>query len=126
MKKYVTFTLFLTLAVSLALFNSCRKKKDTIARITVLDAENNVVPEAQVILFGQSTTDPMQEVVRRDTAMTNTSGVATFNYNDVYQLGQAGVAVLNIRATKGGLVGTGIIQIEQEKENTARVFIQAN
>ncbi len=126
MKKYVTFTLFLTLAVSLALFNSCRKKKDTIARITVLDAENNIVPEAQVILFGQSTTDPMQEVVRRDTAMTNTSGVATFNYNDVYQLGQAGVAVLNIRATKGGLVGTGIIQIEQEKENTARVFIQAN
>lgn len=125
MKKYIILTLLLTTAFAVT-FSSCRKKKDTIARITVLDAENKVVPEAQVILFGQSTTDPMQEVVRRDTAMTNTSGVATFNYNDVYQLGQAGVAVLNIRATKGGLVGTGIIQIKEEVENTAKVYIQPN
>lgn len=125
MKKYIILTLFLATALTVTL-SSCRKKKDTIARITVLDAENKVVPEAQVILFGQSTTDPMQEVVRRDTAMTNTSGVATFNYNDVYQLGQAGVAVLNIRATKGGLVGTGIIQIKEEVENTAKVYIQPN
>ena len=123
MKKYLSISLFAVLAFTLV-FTSCRKKKDTIARITVFDTEDKVVAGAQVILFGQSTTDPMQEVVRRDTAITNTSGVATFNYNDVYQLGQAGVAVLNIRATKDGLVGTGIIQIKEEKENTARVFLQ--
>lgn len=123
MKKYLSISLFAILALSL-LFSSCRKKKDTIARITVYDTEDKVVSDAQVILFGQSTTDPMQEVVRRDTAFTNTSGVATFNYNDVYQLGQAGVAVLNIRATKDGLVGTGIIQIKEEEENTASVFLQ--
>lgn len=125
MKKHITYTLILTMLFSVAFLSSCRKKKDTIARITVLDAENNVVSEAQVILFGQSTTDPMQEVIRRDTAITNTSGVATFNYNEVYELGQVGVAVLNIEATKGGLVGTGIIQIKEEEDNSATVFIQA-
>ena len=123
MKKYLSISIFALIAFSLV-FSSCRKKKDTIARITVFDTEEKVVSGAEVILFGQSTTDPMQEVVRRDTAVTNTSGVATFNYKDVYQLGQAGVAVLNIRASKDGLVGTGIIQIKEEEENTARVFLQ--
>jgi hypothetical protein len=125
MKKYILFTAVATLLVSsLALMNSCRKKGDTIARITVRDTANMLVPGAEVILYGQSTTDPIQPVVRRDTAFTNSSGVAVFNYNDVYQLGQAGVAVLNISARKGNLFGSGIIKIEEEKENTASVFIQ--
>ena len=82
------------------------------------------MPGATVILYGESTTDPIQPVVRRDTTTTNTSGVATINYNDVYQLGQAGVAVLNISAEKGDLYGEGIIKIEEEQENTVTVFIQ--
>lgn len=83
-----------------------------------------LVPNARVILFGQSTTDPIQPVVLRDTAFTNSSGVATFLFNDVYQLGQAGVAVLNIAASRGNLNGQGIIKIVEEVENTATVFIQ--
>jgi hypothetical protein len=104
--------------------NSCRKKADTIAKVTVRDTANVLVPGATVILYGESTTDPIQPVVRRDTVTTNSSGVATVNYNDVYQLGQAGVAVLNISAEKGALYGEGIIKIEQEEESTATVFIQ--
>lgn len=111
--------------MSLALsFGACRKKEDTVARITVRDTANILVPNARVILFGQSTTDPIQPVVLRDTAFTNSSGVATFLFNDVYQLGQAGVAVLNISVSKGNLKGQGIIKIEEEVENTATVFIQ--
>jgi len=103
---------------------SCRKKADTVARITVRDTANMVVVGAQVILYGKSTTDPIQSVKLRDTAITNTSGIATFNFNETYQLGQAGVAVLDIRASKDGMVGEGIIKIDEEEENTATVFVQ--
>lgn len=125
MKNYILFTGFAVLlgAMSLSL-NSCNKKEDTIAKITVIDTANAKVPNARVILYGTSTETPAKPVIRRDTAYTNSSGVAIFNYNDVYQMGQAGVAVLNISAKKDNLKGEGIIKIEEEKTNTETVFIQ--
>ncbi len=125
MKKNTLFSTLSVLVIALMLvFSACRKKADTIAQVTVRDNGNALVSNARVILFGQSTTDPIQPVVRRDTAFTNESGVATFNYNDVYQLGQAGVAVLNITAEKDDMFGQGIIKVEQEEVSTATVFIQ--
>lgn len=125
MKKYIiAFSILSIVAASVSSLTSCRKKGDTIAKITVRDTANVLVPGATVILYGESTTDPIQPVVRRDTTETNSSGVATINYNDVYQLGQAGVAVLNISAEKGDLYGEGIIKIEEETENSVTVFIQ--
>jgi hypothetical protein len=59
-----------------------------------------------------------------DTTTTNTSGEARFNFNDVYQLGQAGVAVLNIEASANGLSGEGIIKVEQETTSEETVFVQ--
>ncbi|PWH85604.1 hypothetical protein DIT68_08170 [Brumimicrobium oceani] len=103
---------------------SCNKKEDTIAKVKVLDTANAIVVGARVILYGTSTKVPVEPVIRRDTAFTNTSGIAIFNYNDVYQTGQAGVAVLDIDAKKDDLKGKGIIKIEQETENVATVFIQ--
>ena len=58
-----------------------------------------------------------------DTAYTNQEGKARFSFNDVYQLGQAGVVVLNIRAKSGTDVGDGIIKIEEEVENVETVYI---
>ena len=125
MKKHILITTSLTLfLVSLVVFSSCRTKGDTIARITVRDNANMLVPNARVILFGASTTVPIQPVVRRDTAFTNSTGVAVFNYNDIYQLGQAGFAVLDIIVSKDNMTGSGIIKVEEEKENTQTVFIQ--
>lgn len=125
MKKYIYLTGFLMIAFAMSFsFGSCRKKGDTIAKVTVRDTANVLVPNARVVLYGVSTTTPQQPVVRRDTTFTNSSGVAIFNYNEVYQLGQAGVAVLNISAVKGDLFGEGIIKIEEEVENTATVFVQ--
>lgn len=125
MKKHILITTSLTLLLaSLVVFSSCRTKGDTIARITVRDPANMLVPNARVILFGASTTDPIQPVVRRDTAFTNSTGVAVFNYNDIYQLGQAGFAVLDIIVIKDNMTGSGIIKVEEEKENTQTVFIQ--
>lgn len=125
MKRHIIITASVTLFLaSIVVFSSCRKKGETIARITVRDTSSMLVPDARVILYGTSTTDPIQPVVRRDTSYTNSTGVATFNYNDIYQLGQAGFAVLDIVVTKDNLSGSSIIKVEEEKENTQTVFIQ--
>ena len=105
-------------------FSGCRKKKDTIAVITVLDINNEPVAGAEVVLYGESTINQPANVVLYDTITSNISGEARFNFNDVYQLGQAGVAVLNIEASKDGAVGQGIIKVEQETISEETVFIQ--
>lgn len=102
----------------------CRKKEDTIAEITVRDAANQAVAGARVVIYGQSTTNQPANVVLYDTTMTNAAGVATFNFNDEYQLGQAGVAVLNIDVQKNALTGQGIIKVEQEVTSEETVFVQ--
>ncbi len=110
--------------IGLSVSVSCRKKKDTIAIIYVKDVADQPVAGARVVLYGQSTTGQPSSVVLYDTTQSNSSGEAKFNFNDVYQLGQAGVAVLNIEAYKDGAIGEGIIKIEQETTSTATVYIQ--
>lgn len=117
--------LIIGIAVSgILLTTSCRKKKDTIAKIYVRDAANTPVAGCRVILKGVSTTNNPGSVELYDTTMTNASGEAIFNFNDEYKLGQAGVAVLNIEAKKDALFGSGIIKIEEEVTNEETVFIQ--
>ena len=122
-KRFITLGFF-ALLISVVSFG-CRKKEDTIAEITVRNASNQVVAGAKVTLKGESTTNnTTQNVVLSKTSTTNSAGVATFDFNDTYQLGQAGVAVLNIEAEQGGLTGEGIIKIEEETTNTETVYIQ--
>lgn len=121
MKKII---LFLVVATSIISLGSCRKKKDTIANIYVLNATYEPQQNAMVILYGTNTAGTPQQVAVFDTAYTNASGMASFNYNDIYQLGQAGVAVLDIKAQKQNMIGQGIIKIEAEKVNEETVFIQ--
>ncbi len=121
-KRTLLFAFVAVLGVALS--SGCRKKADTIAIIYVRDVANQLVSGAQVVLYGQSTTNQPANVVLYDTTTSNTSGVAKFNFNDVYQLGQAGVAVLNIEASFAGAAGQGIIKIEQEVTSTETVFIQ--
>ena len=111
--------------VSAAAFVGCRKKGETIAKIYVRDASTNVgVPGARVVLYGQSTTNQPSSVTLFDTTLTNSAGEAVFNFDDVYQLGQAGVAVLNIDVSKDGMAGQGIIKVEEETTSEETVFIQ--
>jgi hypothetical protein len=111
-------------AFCLAFANSCVKKEDTLAKIEVRDENNSLVEQAMVVLHGTSTCNCPSQVVVYDTAYTNAAGIATFNYNEIYQLGQAGVAVLDIEAYKGNRQGQGIIKIEAEKTNEETVIIQ--
>lgn len=121
MNKLIYLASFGFLILSL---NACVKKEDTIAKIEVRDESNNLVEEAMVVLHGTSTCNCPSQVVVYDTAFTNAAGIATFNYNEIYQLGQAGVAVLDIEAYKGNRQGQGIIKIEAEKTNEETVIIQ--
>lgn len=116
--------IILSFGLLLAVAYSCVKKEDTIAKIEVRDENNNLVEEAMVVLHGTSTCNCPSQVVVYDTAFTNAAGIATFNYNEIYQLGQAGVAVLDIEAYKGNRQGQGIIKIEAEKTNEESVIIQ--
>ncbi|MFT5779202.1 MAG: hypothetical protein ACI837_002159 [Crocinitomicaceae bacterium] len=122
LNKFFTFSLFVLLVT--VTFVSCRKKEETIAVIKVRDASNQVVAGATVIVYGQSTTNQPASVTLYDTTTTNSAGDAIFNFDEVYQLGQAGVAVLNIDVTKGALAGQGIIKVEQETTTTEAVFVQ--
>ena len=111
-------------AVTLVSLTSCRKKLDTIAHIYVKDETNASVSNAMVVLYGTNTQSTPQQVAVYVTAYTNAHGLASFNYNELYQLGQAGVAVLDIKAQKGNKVGQGIIKIEPEMVNEETVYIQ--
>lgn len=122
MKKSLFFVFIAGLG--LALSSGCRKKADTIAIINVMNVANQPVSGAQVVLYGKSTTNQPANVVLYDTTLTNSDGKAVFNFNDVYQLGQAGVAILNIEATLNTAVGEGIIKVEEETTSEETVFIQ--
>jgi len=88
----------LSLVLMLVVIQACVKKEDTIAKIEVRNENNELVEQAMVVLHGTSTCNCPSQVVVYDTAYTNAAGIATFNYNEIYQLGQAGVAVLDIEA----------------------------
>jgi hypothetical protein len=123
MKILFNKTLIILSVFSLLLNVGCRKKKDTIATVTVTyKATGEAVENAKVSL---SPSNPSQQVDERvnKTENTNSSGVAYFNYNDLYQLGAAGVCILNVKAVKDASSGTGIIKIEEEKTTSAGVNI---
>lgn len=106
------------------MISGCNKKKDTIAKIYVRDAANQPVSGCQVVLYGVSTENKPANVNLFDTTQTNSSGEAIFNMNEVYKKGMAGVAILNIDARKNGLIGQGIIKVEEEVTSEATVYIQ--
>ncbi len=122
LNKLVIFGLLL--AVGTFAFVGCRKKKDTVAEITVRNSAGSGVPGARVVLYPVgSQQGSVINVDIYDTAYTNQEGVARFTFNEEYQLGQAGVVVLNIRATSGSDVGQGIIKIEEEVETKETVYL---
>lgn len=121
MKSLVFLSLIVIFAA--ASISGCRKKKDTLAHIYVKNNTNQSVDNAMVVLYGTNTAGTPQQVAVFDTSYTNVEGLATFNFNEIYQLGQAGVAVLDIKAQKLNQIGIGIIKIEAEKLNEETVVI---
>ena len=112
--------IFLTIS-----FQSCRKKGETIAKIKIINTDGEIVPNAEVILFGEPTLSSHNEMIIRDTLYTKADGYAVFNFDKNYNLGQAGIFVLNIKVSnEASLIGEGIIKVEQEKTSEETVIIQ--
>ena len=109
--------LFTALIVLVFSFTSCYKKKDTIANVTVMNANNDPVVGAEVRLFYGVSADSARI---DELGTTGGDGIATFNFNELYKSGQAGFAVLDIYV-QGVLVG--IIKIEEEKTSDETVII---
>lgn len=104
----------------------CRKKKDTIVNIYVKNASNEFVAGATVRLVAEPTqgqNGAIMEEWQNFNTQTNSSGMASFNFNEIYELGQAGVAVANVEATKDGATGYGVVKVEQETTSEETVFL---
>ncbi len=107
--------------------NSCGKQGDTIAKIKVISiSDSSPINNATVIL------DPDNEVLEHKPniikeATTNSNGEASFNYNELYRRGTAGLFVLEVRveATINGVPteAEGIIKIEEETTSEATIEI---
>lgn len=121
-KRLGVFTLLIAL---FALTNiGCRKKKDTIAEVIVRNSAGAVVSGATVQLYPKPSPGYENNALLWEfETTTNSAGVASFNFNEIYQLGQAGVVVAHIKAHQGGNSGTGVIKVEEETTSVATVFI---
>lgn len=114
MKNIQKFGLVMMLFVAVSVvFSSCYKKKDTIAVVTVVDGSDAPVAGAEVILDWYEAdslgSEPREDLMQ--TATTDGSGKASFNYNELYKSGQAGVFVLDVIVNG---VNVGIIKVEEE------------
>jgi len=104
----------------------CKKKEDTIAVVIVKNNANQTISGASVILKAQGTTSEPNSInteIYPMSGITNDQGRATFDFNQVYQLGQAGVAVLSIEVVAGSETGQGVIKVEQEQTTEEIVFV---
>ena len=111
--------------VLVASLNSCRKEAPTVAKIKVVDTSGTAIPDARVRLYATPTIDVHGALVIDDTLFTDIEGFATFDYTDMYNLGQAGFAVLDIEANSGDTIyGEGIIKIETEETSEETVVVQ--
>lgn len=116
--RKLSVLLFSIIAISFA-FSACYRKKDTIARVTVVNASGSPVGGASVRLYYEDTLDPRENLEQTNT--TDASGQATFNYNDLFKSGQAGFAILDIDVN--GITKVGIIRIEEETTSEETVSI---
>ena len=122
--------LFVIVAIAVAqTFISCRKKKETIAHVYVRDETDKPVNDATVVLYGTTTGNPLGGNGPgfgnfKDTVQTSSSGLAVFNLSEIYQAGQAGVAILDVKAYKLNRLGTGLIKIEPETISEQSIIIQ--
>lgn len=126
----LTFTKTLVITscfAAISLIVGCKKDKETIATVTVVNEDGEAVPGATVRLYSEPSTfpPPAGSELRFDTlGVTNGTGKVTINFSEFYKKGQAGFAVLDIQVCKGSQAGVGIIKIEEEETTEEKVIIE--
>lgn len=116
----------LSILLVLFVFAACKKEKDTLAVITVVDVDGQPVEQALVRLYPEPTVEGANqgELIDEVEQFTDAAGQTVFDFSSYYELGQAGFAVLNIEAIRDTLMAEGIIKIDPEVTNEETVIIQ--
>ena len=101
--------------IGISTLSSCKKESPTVAKIKVVDTSGAAFPNAMVRLYPTPTGQAPGAIIIDDTSYTKIDGYASFDYTDMFNLGQAGFAVLDVEVRSGdSLSGEGIIKIEEE------------
>jgi hypothetical protein len=104
---------------------SCYKTKPTELEVLVKDAFGNPVANASVHVFGEPTGSSNETPLQADyEGETNANGIALFAFNEIYQPGQNGVAILKVDVYKNEKTGMSTIEINQERTNRLEVVIE--
>ncbi len=105
---------------------SCEKPQDTEVRITVKNANGDVIPGATVHMYGEpSDTVYVNRLSLYDlTETTNDGGYAVFNFNDFYGQGDNGFAVLKVDVNNGSLTGSGNVTIRENETQEVEIIIE--
>ena len=118
MKSIFLFTIisFFGLIVS----SGCHKKKQpTTVKVVVMNSitgKTEIGASVRVYANVSGTTVD-------DTQTSDIHGEAFFSYDDIFQLGQASVAILDVKVTKDAMVGTGVVKVESETETPITITL---
>lgn len=107
-------------------FVSCKKEKPTTADIYVRDQGNNAVAGLRVVLTAQPTEAGKTVGFATESVISDSDGKAEFDFSEYFELGQAGLFVLNVTIDSGAgslVMGSGVIQIQEEEKNELTVVI---
>jgi hypothetical protein len=104
--------------------SGCYKKQDTILQVYVRDSSGVVVEGAKVDVFAEPTTTSNNALQINMTELTDESGTATFNFNEIYKSGQTGTAIVKAKATYYSKTGQKVVQVIEETNNECFIEIQ--
>ena len=119
-KHFACFFAFLLITLS-----SCYKTSPTSLRVEVKTESGGAVAGASVQVKGvpPDNTDGNLIIVDYQEA-TNGNGIAFFNLDDIYKPGQSGVAIVEFKAQKLGLVAEETVNLIEEIENRVDLVLQ--
>jgi hypothetical protein len=100
--------------------SSCHKKKQhTSVKVIVLKASDGLpAVGASVRVYANVSGTTVD-----DTQTSDVNGEAFFSYDDIFQLGQASVAILDVKCTYVNKVGSGVVKVESEKETPITISV---
>ena len=119
------FKSLLPILLCMFVITSCYKTKPTELEITVKDVGGNPISNASVHVFGEpSNYNDEAPIEANYEELTNSNGVALFAFNEIYQPGQNGVAILKVEVNKNEKIGISTIELFQESTNRLEIIIE--
>lgn len=100
---------FVLLILAIGFTQSCKNKKESVVKIYVRSASNELIEGAKVVIIGDPSSNPATDAYV-DTVITNGSGFATFNVESYYDDASEDVAHFDIIAKTATKTGFGYIR----------------